>query len=118
MQPADKRVDSFDSGKSLSVVKNVDHSRMAAARNYNEPLAVHIAYNALVVPRPGVRYPCVVPLSVLDGEPFLEICYSLDLPRHQCLISQEKRGLAFLHKLDILPFKGPLVRGRHVDLDT
>src|SRR6266852_4128310 len=60
-----KRVDLFDSCQSLSVANNIDHSRMAAARNNNEPLAIHVAYDTLVVPYPRVLHPSAIPLRVL-----------------------------------------------------
>ena len=64
-------------------IEDIDHTRMAAARQNDQPLVPDMTNHRLIIPDPPVWLPAIGRLSLLEGEACLEIGDTMDLSGHK-----------------------------------
>src|SRR5215467_13165325 len=99
--------------KALSVFQHVDCSCVTASRKHDKPFVFHITYNCLVIPDPGIGFPPMAGMHLLNWETFLEVCYSINLSRHQYHAIKKKCRATILDDLDTFSVKVSVVGWRH-----
>src|SRR5829696_4984320 len=110
VQTAHEGVHAILTGQPLGVAQYVDRSGVAAARKYDQALALEIHNDRLVIPDPGVRLPAAVRACVIEREALLKIGNALDLAGHQHRAIDQKARLALLSDLD--PLAGEVLAAR------